>query len=170
VTDIDVRVDDLAFFEGEAIIRPVNAELRATTASLRRLEIVGGPALDRHLRVTEPLEVGSAVVTGAGDLEVELIVHAVISSPTERVTARTVRRALQSALERAKDFAIGTVAMPPFGLGAGNLDIEESAHVMLEVLSQHFARGARHPSRVVLVVESEDEADAVRTQLGRSAR
>jgi hypothetical protein len=35
---IDVRVDDLAFYEGEAIVRPVTAALGATTALLRRLE------------------------------------------------------------------------------------------------------------------------------------
>ena len=77
---ITVRVDDLAFYEGEAIARPVNAELGATTALLRRLEVAAGEALQRQLRLTEPLAVGSAVVTGAGALGVELLVHAVVSS------------------------------------------------------------------------------------------
>jgi hypothetical protein len=35
---IEVRVDDLAFYEGEAIARPVNAMLGATTPVMRRLE------------------------------------------------------------------------------------------------------------------------------------
>jgi hypothetical protein len=34
---IEVRVEDLAFFEGNAIIRPSNANLDATTPLLRRL-------------------------------------------------------------------------------------------------------------------------------------
>ena len=36
--NIDVRVDDLAFVEADAVARPVNAELRAVTPVVRRLE------------------------------------------------------------------------------------------------------------------------------------
>jgi len=63
---IEVRTDDLAFVTADAIARPVDAELRATTPLMRRLELAGGEKLTRHLRVNEPLAVGSAVVTSAG--------------------------------------------------------------------------------------------------------
>ena len=83
---IAVRTDDLAFVAADAIARPVNAELRATTPLMRRLEEAGGEALSRHLRVNEPLAVGSAVVTPAGALGVELLIHGVISSDCRRAS------------------------------------------------------------------------------------
>ena len=100
---IEVRTDDLAFVTADAIARPVDAELRATTPLMRRLEVAGGETLARHLRVNEPLAVGSAVVTPAGALGVELLIHGVVSSDTEPVTRTSVRQAVSSALQRAAD-------------------------------------------------------------------
>jgi O-acetyl-ADP-ribose deacetylase (regulator of RNase III) len=165
---IDVRVEDLAFYSGDAIIRPATATLAATTPLLRRLELAGGARLLDQLRVNEPLPVGSAVVTGAGELPVELMVHAIVSSQTERVTRDGVRRALRSALERANTWQIGAVAIPPFGLGAGNLELEASAELLAEEVTRH-TREAAFPTRVTIVAETSDEAALLELYVARSA-
>ncbi|MEO6528692.1 MAG: macro domain-containing protein [Gemmatimonadaceae bacterium] len=164
---IQVRVEDLAFYEGDAIIRPATATLGATTPLLRRLELAGGKGLLDHLVVSEPLAVGSAVVTGAGELRVELLVHAIVSSTTERVTRDGVRRAFRSALERATAWQLAAVAVPPLGLGAGNLDIDESASLMADELARHCAIAA-YPQQVTLVAETTDEAHALEDAVARS--
>jgi len=155
---IEVRTDDLAFVDADAIARPVDAELRATTPLLRRLELAGGEALARHLRVNEPLAVGSAVVTPAGALGVELLIHGVVSSDNEPVSRATVRQAASSALQRAVDWGIEHLAITPFGIGVGNLDIEESAEVIAEVVRRH-QEAAKYPRRLTIVVETEFERD-----------
>lgn len=155
---IEVRVEDLAFFEGNAIIRPSTATLDATTPLLRKLELAGGASLLNQLRVSEPLPVGAAVVTGAGDLPVELLVHAIVSSPTERVSRDGVRRAFRSALERAQEWQLTHVAVPPLGLGAGNLALEDSAALMAEELRR---RRTGFPQRITVVAENADEAQAL---------
>lgn len=164
---IEVVVDDLAFMEVEAIARPVTADLMATTPLLRRLELAGGEPLARQARLQcEPLGVGAAVVSSAGDLKAQLLVHAVVMSREERVSADGVRRATLAALQRAADFEIGHLALPPFGLGAGNLDPDESAAAMAEAVRQH-ARRARWPRRLTFVVENEDEQRAFVAALPR---
>jgi O-acetyl-ADP-ribose deacetylase (regulator of RNase III) len=172
--EIEVVVDDLAFFEGEAIARPVTAELAATTPLLRRLELAGGPALERQMRrPLEPLAVGAAVVSPAGDLRVQLLVHAVVVSREERVSPAGVRRATLAALQRAVDFEIGHLALPPFGLGAGNLEVEESALAMVAAIREHAridATRARWPRRLTFVVENEEERQAVLAALRREER
>jgi O-acetyl-ADP-ribose deacetylase (regulator of RNase III) len=155
---IEVRVDDLAFYDGEAIVRPVTADLAATTPLLRRLETAAGDGLQAHLRKQEALPVGSAVVSPAGALRVELMVHGVVSSDDEPVSAHTVRRALTSALQRTVDWQIAAVAIPPFGLGAGNLAIEDSAVILAEVLAEHVGGGARFPELITVVAETDAEA------------
>lgn len=157
---IDVRIDDLAFFRGAALVRPVNAELGATTPVLRRLEIAAGAALARQLARQEPLPVGAAIVTPAGDLEVELMVHAVVCSDTEPVSRATVRRALTSALQRATDWQLDDIGVAPFGLGAGNLDVEDSAQVMAQTLADHRKRCST-PRNVAFIVESDEERQAI---------
>jgi len=161
---IEVRLDDLAFYEGEAIARPVNAMLGATTPVMRKLERAAGSAFADKVRVTEPMPVGSAVVTNAGDLPVELLIHGVVSSDDEPVTRATVRLALMSALQRAVAFQIRELAIAPFGLGAGNLDIEDSAEVMLEVLTDHMKRSA-YPTAVLIIAETELEEQVIKSRL-----
>lgn len=165
---IGVRVDDLAFYEGEAIARPVNAMLGATTPVMRRLESAAGAAFAQQVRVSQPMPVGAAVVTNAGDLRVELLIHGVVSSDDEPVTRATVRLALMSALQRAVAFQIRELAIAPFGLGAGNLDIEDSADVMVDVLQEHLRR-AQYPSSVTIVVETPLEEQVLRGRLGAKA-
>jgi O-acetyl-ADP-ribose deacetylase len=161
---IDVRVDDLAFYEGEAIARPVNAMLGATTPVMRKLERAAGAAFTEKVRLAEPLPVGAAIVTGAGDLPVELLIHGVVSSDDEPVTRATVRLALMSALQRAVAFQIRELAIAPFGLGAGNLDIEDSADVMAEVLTEHLRRSA-YPTSVHIIAETELEQQVLAGRL-----
>jgi O-acetyl-ADP-ribose deacetylase (regulator of RNase III) len=166
---IAVRIDDLAFVATEAIVWPVNAELRPITPSLRRLGRAAGVALEEQMRPREPLAVGSAVVTGAGDLSTSLLVSAVVMSDSEPVSRESVRRAMTSALQRTVDWQIGDIAVAPFGLGAGNLDPEESAEVMVSVLTEH-AGHARFPASVTIVVESEHEERAFTERLAQVAR
>ena len=165
--DIEIRVDDLAFYSGEAIARPVNALLGATTPVMRKLERAAGEAFSQTVRVSEPMPVGSAVVTKAGELPVELLIHGVVSSDDEPVTRASVRLALMSAMQRAVAFQIRELALAPFGLGAGNLDIEDSADVMFEVLTEHMRRSS-YPSKVVIIVETEMEEHVVRSRMSRS--
>lgn len=166
---IQLRIDDLAFVQADALAWPVTAELRPTTPLLRRLEVAGGPALAAQLVPREPLPVGSAVVTGAGGLGAELLVSAVVASDTEPVSRSSVRRALVSAMQRASDWKMGTLAIAPFGLGAGNLEVEDCAELMVDVIREHMAR-TRHPMAVTIVLESAIENDVFAAALGRAAR
>ena len=174
VARLSVVLDDLAFFSGDGIARPVTAELAATTPLGRRLERAAlegepGERLSRQLRPAEPLAVGSAVVTGAGALGAELLVHAVVQSPTERVTCEGVARATASALQRAAAFGVRHLGLPPFGLGAGNLDVDQAAEAMAGPMLHHLARAA-HPERITVIVETEEERRAFAARLPQGER
>lgn len=163
---IEVRVDDLAFVSCDAIARPVTSRLAATTPLMRRLEAAGGPMFSEQLATAEPLAVGSAIVTAGRDLAAGLVIHAVVSSDEEPVSVSSVRRATASALQRAEAWRIAHLAMAPFGLGAGNLDVERSASAMGEAITEHFTRAA-FPSTLTIVAETEAEAASFSERLTR---
>ena len=94
------------------------------------------------------------------------MIHAVVISDEESVTTAGVRRATTSVLQRAADWQVRHLAIIPFGLGAGNLDVEDSAAAMLQVLERHVAR---FPTRITIVAESELEAEAFSRRLAASA-
>jgi O-acetyl-ADP-ribose deacetylase (regulator of RNase III) len=154
---IRVVVDDLGFLPADAIVRPVTTQLEPTTPALRRLEQMGGPEFQRQLRLNTELVVGAAVVTGAGgDLPAEYVIHAVIQSRDEPVSRRGVARAWQSALERAREWGFSRLSVPPIGIGAGNLSLEDAAEILITIL-QEQPPGRAEPSDVAIVVETEDE-------------
>lgn len=163
---IRVVVDDLAFVEADAVVRPTTATLDPLSPSLKRLEQVGGPAFLSQLVVQDELAVGSAVVTGAGELCADFVVHAVISSAVEPVTPGHVRQALISALQRAGDWQLQRLAVPPIGTGAGNLDLEDAARIMVDVLGQAMAT-AEFPQEVCIVVDREEDRAVFEAYLKR---
>ena len=164
---IRVVVDDIAFMKVDAVVRPATALLEPTTAGLRHLEQVGGPAFWNQLKVNQDLAVGSAVVTGGGDLPVELVIHAIIRSVTEPVTAATVRRATISSLQRAVDWQLSRLALPLLGTGAGALPVEEAAEILCEVLGAHLA-AADFPREVQIVVERAEDREMIEALLRRT--
>ena len=161
---ISVRLADLAEVRAAGIVRPVSAEWQAVTPAMRRLEMRAGPALAEQCTKLGELPVGSAAITTPGDIPVQFMVHAVVRSFEEQVSESAVRRALQNALRRVEEWGLETIAVAPFGTGAGNMDADESARVMIEVLYEHM-QSARFPGSVEIVVDSEYELEVFQRQL-----
>ena len=149
---IEVRIAELADIEAGAVMRPVSSDFSPVTPAMRRLDLAAGPEVERQCALMGELPVGSAIITAAGDLSASFIVHVAVRSADENATQAGIRRGLQNGLRRLAEWEIDSVAVAPLGTGAGNLDAEESAAVMMPVLSEHL-RSAAHPSRVVVAVE-----------------
>jgi O-acetyl-ADP-ribose deacetylase (regulator of RNase III) len=165
---IRVVVDDLAFLASDAIVRPATDRLDPTTPAVRRLETVGGTEFVSRLRVQKELAVGAAVVTaGGGGLPAEFVIHAVIQSDTEPVTRGGVARAWQSVLEQAQAWEFASLTVPPIGIGAGNLSVEDAAAIMVQVLKAHLG-SASFPANVSFVVETPADREAFEAALRRS--
>lgn len=165
---ISVRLADLAEVRAAGILRPASAEWQAVTPAMRRLEIAAGPALDEHTSRLGELPVGSAAITPGGSLPSSFVVHGIVRSYDEQVSSSSVRRALRNALRRADEWGLDTVAVAPFGTGAGNLEADEAARIMIEVLFEHM-QDARFPHTVEIVVDSEYEREAFERALAAQA-
>jgi O-acetyl-ADP-ribose deacetylase (regulator of RNase III) len=155
---IKLRVGELSDAETDAILRPVAADWSAVTPAMRRLELAAGADLEAFCQRLGELPVGSAVLTPAGSLGAQFMVHAVVRSLDEPVTPAGVRRALQNGLRRLVEWKIASVALPPLGTGAGNLDAEESAHIMIPLLRDHGST-AGPPTRFEITLDSAYEHD-----------
>jgi O-acetyl-ADP-ribose deacetylase (regulator of RNase III) len=164
---IRVVVGDVATLQVDAVVRPATIRLEPLDHVGRHLDETGGEALATHRTSQQSLEVGAAVVTTAGGLGAEFVIHAVLASDTETVTPSTLRRAIRSALERAEQWEIEHVAFPPLGAGAAQLDFDEAARALVDCLRQH---SGRFPAEVSLVVESEEERGLLEALLGAGRR
>lgn len=155
---------ELAEAELDAVLRPVTAEWTAVTPAMRRLELAAGDVPAEQCRRLGELPVGSAVITAAGDLHVPFLIHAVVRSIDEPVTESGVRRALQNGMRRLAEWGIQRVAMAPLGTGAGNLDADEAASIMIPVLAELIQAGGP-PAEVDIYVDSEYEQEVFERHL-----
>lgn len=156
---IRVLVDDLAFAEADAIVRPADASLAPATPAVSRLDRLGGERFLAQRRVTTALEAGAAVVTGGGELSAPFVVHVVIRDDRVDASREVVRRALLSAWQRARDWGLRVVAAPLVGTGAGQLSVEEAATLLVETFPRED--GGAPPAELRIVVEREDERETV---------
>jgi O-acetyl-ADP-ribose deacetylase (regulator of RNase III) len=164
---IAVRVADLAEAVVTAVLRPVSAEWMAVTPAMRRLELAAGAELEAQCRALGELPVGTAVVTSAGALPAEFVVNLVVRSVEQPVSVVGVQRALRNGLRRVEEWGFGSLAVPPLGTGAGNLDAEQSAEAMVPILLEHL-RTTERSLRIEIVVDTDYERDAFSRELGRS--
>lgn len=161
---ISITRADLAAIPVSAVLRPVTAEWEAVTPAGRRLELAAGSDAETQWRRIGELPVGSAVITPAGGLPAEFLVHVIIRSSDEPSSPAVVRRALQNGLRRAAELAIESLALAPLGTGPGGLEPDESARILIPAILEHMA-GSAHPAQVQIVVESEYEREVFEREL-----
>lgn len=151
---ITVVVDDLAFIEADAVLRPSDERLGALTPATARLDQQAGERFATLRAVQSPLRAGAAVVTGGGDLTAPFVVHVVLQDDLDPGDRNTIRRALRSAWQQAAAWQLERLAAPLVGAGPGRLSDEEAA----ELLASSFADAAGEPDgprSLVIVVERE---------------
>lgn len=103
-----------------------------------QLKELTGPAPWRDLARYGVLPVGSAVLTGAGELSDDLLlVHAVGLNARWRASEDTVRAATLSAVEAAWQAGARSLAMPLIGAGHGGLSGSQSHLTLLQTLDPY---------------------------------
>lgn len=152
---------------------PVDAVVRAADELLRPIGVVS-EAIDREAgarfveqrRVQAALDVGSAVITGGGDLAAEFVLHVVVQGEARTLTRDTVRRALTSAWHRAEGWQLMTVGAALAGLG---LPAEEAALTLVETfLDRPGATG--YPAELQIVIDRPEQRSAIEPYLRDGSR
>jgi O-acetyl-ADP-ribose deacetylase (regulator of RNase III) len=146
-------VDDLAFVEADAVLRPANDRLEPVTPAAVRLDRQAGPGFASECRSAVALDAGSAVITRGGELAAGFVLHVILQDQDSVSTPDLVRRALAAAWRRASEWGLSVVASAPIGAGPGLLGLDDAAALMAETL-----RAAPEP-RPSLTIVLERDAD-----------
>lgn len=155
---ISIRIADLEIVSTQAVFRAVRWDLQPLTPGGRRVGSGAGEAIIERLEQMGDFPIGGAVVTPAGDLDADFIIHLVIESVEEPVTETGVRKALTNGLRQACAWGVESVALPVLGTGAGCLDAETSARVMLPVLKAFVDSGESLREATVVVANEYEKA------------
>lgn len=163
---IRIVENTLADLPVPAVVRAADEFLAPVGQESVALDTRGGDLLARALVIQAPLEIGSAVITQAGDLAAEFVLHVIVQGEARGASRDTVRKALTSAWHRAEAWQLGTVAA---ALGGLALSIEESALLLVETFKERPATTA-FPADLYIVVASSDQRSAIEPFLRNGGR
>lgn len=162
---VRVCLGDITNIKADAIVNAANTELWMGGGVAGAIRRVGGAGIEREAMAQGPISVGEAVVTGAGALPCNYVIHAATLEPGKKSSENNVRMATSSALKACAERGIGRVVFPLLGSGTGGLSLTDSAKAMLETIRNHAQRSAC-PFEVVFAVTSHEAYHALISQAG----
>jgi O-acetyl-ADP-ribose deacetylase (regulator of RNase III) len=125
----------------DAIVNAANSQLWMGGGVAGAIKRRGGHEIEREAVSQGPIAIGESVVTGAGRLEAGHVIHAAVMGPDLATSADYVRQATLSALARADELGLQSIAFPALGTGVGGFPLAECARVMFEAVARQAAAG-----------------------------
>ena len=142
VARIELWNGDICDLEVDVIVNAASTALWMSTGVGGALKRRGGDAIEFAAVRQGPVPIGSAVVTTAGALAAQAVIHAVSLDTNRRTSAPAIAQAVRSALDRVRELEATSVAFPALGTGVGGFPIDEAALVTARVALQcHGAIG-----------------------------
>jgi O-acetyl-ADP-ribose deacetylase (regulator of RNase III) len=138
---VTVVEGDITAQDVEAIVNAANNALWMGSGVAGAIKKRGGQVIEREAMAQGPIAAGEAVVTSAGALPMRFVIHAAAMDQTLRTDADRIGRATRSALERAREHHVTSIAFPALGTGVGGFPIADCAKVMLQAVRDHAASG-----------------------------
>jgi len=132
---------DIADREVEAVVNAANSHLWMGSGVAGAIKRRGGEEIEREAVAKGPVAVGEAVVTTGGLLKARYVIHAAAMGQDLSTSAEHIRAATLSALARAKELKLKSIALPALGTGVGGFPLRECARIMLAAVQDHVQAG-----------------------------
>jgi O-acetyl-ADP-ribose deacetylase (regulator of RNase III) len=161
---IGLQKGDLTALAVDAVVFYAREDLQLGAGFGSAIQTRGGATIKQELEKIGRVEVGGAVITGAGSLQASHIIHACGPKFREPDTEKKLRKCMQSALEQASAAKLKSVAFPPMGAGFYGVPLDLTARVMLEVVHR-FLETQSSIEKVIICVIDDRELRAFRPQL-----
>lgn len=152
----------------DAIVRAANSSLAPLGAASAALDHAAGPRFQAQRQVTAPLDAGAAVITGAGDLAAEFVLHIVLVSAERATTPDIVRRALVSAWHRAEGWELTTIGAPLAAVAVADLPPEMAVRLLIDTFQERRGE-SRYPAELQIIVTGPSEQALVDALLGAAS-
>lgn len=130
--EIEIVEGDLTRQETTAVVNAANNHLWMGGGVAGALKRAGGDVIEEEAMALGPVDVGAAVVTGAGTLPSRYVIHAAVMGQDLRTDEAMIRAATKSALRLAGDRGLESVSLPALGTGVGGFSMHHCARIMIE--------------------------------------
>ncbi|HUQ78772.1 MAG TPA: macro domain-containing protein [Patescibacteria group bacterium] len=140
MTRIELWNGDICDLEVDAIVNAANLSLWMSTGVAGEIKRAGGDEIEFAAVRQAPVPLGDAVVTPAGRLAANVVIHAVSLDRDRRTNAEIIERAVRSAMARARELRVTSIAFPAMGTGVGGFPLDEAARVTVRAVRDELSR------------------------------
>ncbi|MGI5191107.1 macro domain-containing protein [Promicromonospora sp. CA-289599] len=156
---VEVILGDLTAVAADAIVNPSNSYGTMGGGVALAMVHAGGQVIEDEAVRRSPIPLGTAVLTTAGTLPAQWVIHApTMRNPVAEATERNVRRAMEAALSQCDEHGLVTASFPGMGTGTGGMPYAEAAEIMVAAIDAHAER--RYPALIRLVASNDELAAA----------
>jgi O-acetyl-ADP-ribose deacetylase (regulator of RNase III) len=135
---IELWNGDICDLEVDAIVNPANLSLWMSTGVGGEIKRAGGDEIEFAAVRQAPVPIGQAIVTAAGRLAAKVVIHAVSLDRDRRTNGEVIDQAVRSALARARELEVTSIAFPALGTGVGGFPLDEAARVTVRAVREEL--------------------------------
>jgi thioredoxin type arsenate reductase len=135
---IEILQGDLTEMAVDAIVNAANNDLWLGGGVAGAIRKKGGPSIQEECSRIGRIPLGTAAITGGGNLKARYVIHAASMELGGRTTAETLRSSTAHSLALAAQHGLATIAFPAVGTGIAGFPMDECARIMLEEAVKHL--------------------------------
>ena len=128
---IELSEGDLTELNVNAIVNAANAQLLLGGGVAGAIRQKGGPSIQEECHRIGGINVGGAVITGAGNLRADYVIHAVGPRMGEGEEEIKLENATRNSLELAVKHKLTSIAFPAISTGIFGFPVDRCAKTML---------------------------------------
>lgn len=168
-TQLDLIEADITELSVDAVVNPANEKLKLGKGVAGAILEKGGASIQKECNRIGGTPVGTAVITGAGDLEAEHVIHAVGPKMGEGDEDRKLSSAVRSALALADRHGLRSIAIPAISTGVFGFPMDRCARITLTEIHRYLQGGTKL-QRVVVCLFDDEAFATFRQELRRGFR
>ena len=150
INDTIIRLveGDITDLEVDAIVNAANTQLILGSGVAGAISEKGGGSIQEECDKLGGTYVGGAIMTGAGNLKANKVIHAVGPRMGDGDEESKLRNATMNSLLLASEYKLKSIAFPAISTGEFGFPIDKCAEIMLTVAVEYLKR----PSQLEEVV------------------
>lgn len=168
-TKFDLVEADITELEVDAVVNPANQNLQLGSGVAEVIREKGGPAIQEECDRIGSTPVGTAVMTGAGELPAKQVIHAVGPRMGDGDEDRKLSSAVRACLALADRHGLDSIAIPAISTGEHGFPMDKAARILLTEVHRYIQGGTKL-QRIVVCLHDGEAFTTFRNELRRGFR
>ena len=168
-TALELIEADITELDVEAIVNAANEHLQLGSGVAGAIRRKGGDSIQEECDRIGSTPVGTAVMTGAGELAAKQVIHAVGPKFEDADADRKLASAVRASLALADRNGLRSIALPAISAGNFGFPLDRAARIMLTEIHRYLQGGTKL-SRVVVALFDDEAYQTFKRELRRGFR